>query len=176
LDRVLQLPPNLAAAFSAADHRRFELEPKGRARGNQTRREPVNQKQRAEKRTVFIGGLSYQATEQDLREAAESVGLAVANTRVALERETGRSRGFGFIDLAESEPKTLGEAVDLMDGLDFYGRACRAGVAEALPERPRNERRRGSASGNNDGDKRPHKGNARGRRGGVRSVNNDYGW
>ena len=47
---------------------------------------------------LFVGNLSYQVTEQELRDALVNEGIEVRSVRVALDRETGRPRGFAFIE------------------------------------------------------------------------------
>ncbi|ONK75757.1 uncharacterized protein A4U43_C03F20210 [Asparagus officinalis] len=61
---------------------------------------------------LFVGGLSYGTDDQSLREAFASFG-EVTEARVILDRETGRSRGFGFVSFTSTE-----EASSAMSGLD----------------------------------------------------------
>ncbi|KAK1268110.1 hypothetical protein QJS04_geneDACA006953 [Acorus gramineus] len=62
---------------------------------------------------VFIGGLSYQTDEQSLKEAFAQYG-DVAEARVIVDRDTGRSRGFGFVTFANSEEAQT--AISVQDG------------------------------------------------------------
>ena len=52
---------------------------------------------------LFIGNLSYNVTEQELREAFTGDGIELRSVRVALDRETGRPRGFAFVDTMTDE-------------------------------------------------------------------------
>ncbi|PON70535.1 Splicing factor-like protein [Parasponia andersonii] len=62
---------------------------------------------------LFIGGISYQTDEQTLREAFEKYG-DVVDARIIVDRETGRSRGFGFITYTSSEEAS--SAIQAFDG------------------------------------------------------------
>lgn len=84
---------------------------------------------------LFIGGLSWGTTDESLA-AAFAVHGTVVDARVIYDRETGRSRGFGFVTFADPEEAAL--AVRAMNGADLDGRAIRVDPAE---ERP-NPRRR----------------------------------
>lgn len=85
---------------------------------------------------LFIGGLSWGTTDEGLTSAFARFG-AVMDARVIYDRESGRSRGFGFVTY--TDPDAARAAIDGMDGEELDGRAIRVDVAE--------ERRRpGSAS------------------------------
>ncbi|XP_042431575.1 glycine-rich RNA-binding protein 4, mitochondrial-like [Zingiber officinale] len=75
---------------------------------------------------VFIGGLSYGTDDQSLREAFTSFG-EVVEARVIMDRETGRSRGFGFVTFTSSEEASA--AISGMDGKDVHGRMVRVNYA-----------------------------------------------
>lgn len=62
---------------------------------------------------LFIGGLSYQSDEQSLREAFAKYG-EVVDARIIVDRETGRSRGFGFVTYTSSEEAS--SAIQALDG------------------------------------------------------------
>jgi RNA recognition motif-containing protein len=77
---------------------------------------------------LYVGNLSYSVTSDDLRELFESYGT-VRSVEVLIDRETGRSRGFGFVEMdddAEAEA-----AIASLDGNDHEGR--RLNVNEAQP-------------------------------------------
>ena len=82
---------------------------------------------------LFIGGLSYNTNDQSLREAFTSFGQVV-EARVILDRETGRSRGFGFITLTSREETSA--AISGMDGKDLHGRWVRVNYATDRPAQP----------------------------------------
>ncbi|CAN6477183.1 unnamed protein product [Victoria cruziana] len=75
---------------------------------------------------LFIGGLSYGTDDSSLREAFSSYG-EVVEARVILDRETGRSRGFGFVSFTSSEEAA--SAISGMDGKDLHGRMIRVNYA-----------------------------------------------
>jgi cold-inducible RNA-binding protein len=87
---------------------------------------------------LYVGNLSFETTERDLQEAFEAYGQ-VSSASVITDRETGRSRGFGFVEMP-----TEGEARAAIEGLndkDLHGRNLK--VNEARP--------RGSGGGGGGG-------------------------
>ena len=92
--------------------------------------EPAGQVRVMAKR-LYVGNLSYSATSEELQELFEQYG-PVRSAQVLIDRETGRSRGFGFIEMdndAEAEA-----AIESLDGNDHQGR--RLTVNEAKPRTP----------------------------------------
>ena len=81
---------------------------------------------------IFVGGLSWGSDEETLREAFGRFG-EMDDVRVITDRETGRSRGFGFITF--SDDANAAKAVSEMDGSNLDGRTIR--VNEAEERRPR---------------------------------------
>ncbi|XP_058081689.1 glycine-rich RNA-binding protein 3, mitochondrial-like [Magnolia sinica] len=75
---------------------------------------------------LFIGGLSYSTDDTSLREAFTNYG-EIIDARVIMDRETGRSRGFGFITFTSSEEASA--AISAMDGKDLHGRMVRVNYA-----------------------------------------------
>ena len=87
-----------------------------------------------EKQTVkiYVGNLSWKANDEDLRAAFEAYG-AVDSAEVVKERETGRSRGFGFVvmpDAAEAQ-----KAIAALNGQEIVGRPIRCNEAQERGER-----------------------------------------
>ena len=83
-------------------------------------------------KNIYVGNLSYQSTESELRELFEQHG-EVASAKIITDRDTGRSRGFGFVEMAsEAEAE---EAIKQLNGADFGGRTLV--VNEARPKRAR---------------------------------------
>ena len=81
---------------------------------------------------IYVGNLPFDATEADLRSLFSEYG-DVTSAAVITDRDTGRSRGFGFVELADD---AMGrKAVEELDGADMGGR--RLNVNEARPRRPR---------------------------------------
>lgn len=86
---------------------------------------------------IYVGNLSYQMTEGELEEAFGEFG-AVTSARIITDRDTGRSKGFGFVEMAE---KSEGEeAVKILDGKDFNGRNLKVNEARPREDRPRRPR------------------------------------
>ncbi|MEK7301462.1 MAG: RNA-binding protein [Nitrospirota bacterium] len=81
---------------------------------------------------IYVGGLPYAATEQQLSELFATHG-AVESARVITDKFTGQSRGFGFVEMAsDSEAQA---AITALNGADFGGRTLT--VNEARPQEPR---------------------------------------
>lgn len=83
---------------------------------------------------IFVGGISWNTDEEGLREAFDQFG-EVVEAKVITDRETGRSRGFGFVTFAEAS--SVSDAVAGMDGRDLDGRTIKVNEAQ---DKPRNER------------------------------------
>lgn len=97
-------------------------------------------------KTIYVGNLPYNSTEEDLRTLFARYGT-VESARVMTDKETGRSRGFGFVDMADED---AAEAIQGLDGSSFSGRTLR--VNEAKPRTERGDR--GGDRGDR-GDRRP---------------------
>jgi cold-inducible RNA-binding protein len=85
---------------------------------------------------LFVGSLSYQATDDDLQAAFAAVGQVVS-AKVIMDRDTGRSKGFGFVEMSTEEEAQ--KAVKEVNGKEIAGRPVV--VNEARPQEPRGERR-----------------------------------
>lgn len=84
---------------------------------------------------IYVGNLSYDAADADLQELFEQHG-SVKSARVITDKYSGRSKGFGFVDMPEqSEAET---AISNLNEEDFMGRPLR--VNEARPRKPRDDR------------------------------------
>ncbi|KAL9237839.1 hypothetical protein vseg_012340 [Gypsophila vaccaria] len=81
---------------------------------------------------LFIGGLSYSIDDLSLKEAFSQFG-EVTDAKVIMDRNTGRSRGFGFVDYVDSE--SANSAVTSMDGQDLQGRNIHVSIAKERPPR-----------------------------------------
>ncbi len=77
---------------------------------------------------LFVGNLNYDTTEDDLIEAFEQDGRKVVSARVMTDRDTGRSRGFAFVEM-ESEDDAQA-AITAMNGVELGGRNLRVNEAE----------------------------------------------
>ena len=89
---------------------------------------------------IYVGNLPYTFTSSDLENVFTPYG-EVTSAQIIMDRATGRSRGFGFIEMAEDAAGR--EAIEKLEGSDLDGR--RLTVNEA---RPRQERRGGGDGGN----------------------------
>jgi RNA recognition motif-containing protein len=85
---------------------------------------------------IFVGNLAFTTTEDDLRDLFTPYGT-VDTTRIMTDRETGRSRGFGFVDMPDS--RAAQRAIEALNGTSLGGRALT--VNEARPREPRRESR-----------------------------------
>ncbi len=84
---------------------------------------------------LFIGNLSYNVTEQELREAFTGEGIELRSVRVALDRETGRPRGFAFVETATDEGAKA--SIEKLSGRILQGRPIIVEEAQAKPAGPR---------------------------------------
>jgi RNA recognition motif-containing protein len=84
---------------------------------------------------MYVGNLSYTATEDDLRSAFEEFGT-VDNVNIIRDRETGNSRGFGFVEMGDQSEAQA--ALSSLNGQELQGRMLR--VNEARPRENRDNR------------------------------------
>ena len=83
---------------------------------------------------IYVGNLSYDAREDDLRQAFSQYG-EVTSANVISDRETGRSRGFGFVEMADDN--AANEAINALNGAEILGRAVKVNLARPKSDRPR---------------------------------------
>ncbi len=79
---------------------------------------------------LFVGGLSWGTDDQSLAAAFETFGT-VSEAKVISDRDTGRSRGFGFVTFSDAGATTA--AIAKMDGSELDGRSIRVNLAEDKP-------------------------------------------
>ncbi|MBI4458884.1 MAG: RNA-binding protein [Acidobacteria bacterium] len=96
-------------------------------------------------KNLFVGNMSFQTTEDDLRTLFEPYG-EITRIQVMTDRDTGRSRGFGFVELASDDEAA--KAMAALNGKEVDGRALTVNEARPKPERsgPRNGARGGGFS------------------------------
>ncbi len=82
---------------------------------------------------LFVGNLSWGVTDADLADLAAPHG-DVMDAKVITDRDTGRSRGFGFVTVETDNPQAL---IAALDGQEVDGRAIRVNEAESKPQRDR---------------------------------------
>ena len=81
---------------------------------------------------IFVGNISYNSTDDAMRALFEAHG-AVSSAKIIVDRETGRSRGFGFVEMPNDDEARA--AIEAVNGHDLEGRPLRVNEA-----RPRTER------------------------------------
>lgn len=97
---------------------------------------------------LYFGGLAYGTTDESLQAAVASFGT-VASAKVITDRETGRSRGFGFVEMSTDEEAQA--VISGLDGKEIDGRVVR--VSEARPQE-NGGGRNGGGRGDFGGDRR----------------------
>lgn len=75
---------------------------------------------------LYVGNLSYGTTDQSLNDHFAQAGT-VTSASVVMDKFTGRSRGFGFVEM--SSPEEAQAAIDMFDGQDFEGRNLKVNIA-----------------------------------------------
>lgn len=114
---------------------------------------------------LYVGNLAFQTTSQDLQEMFAQAGT-VESASVVEDRETGRSRGFAFVEMSTKEEATA--AIDQFNGKELGGRALKVNEAKPRENRAGGGGGRGGFGGN--------RGGFGGNRGGGRSGGNgSYG-
>lgn len=83
-------------------------------------------------KTLYVGNLPWQTTEQELTTSFEAHGQVVS-ARIVTERETGRSRGFGFVEVEDAD---AGKMIKAMNGFSLGGRALLVNEARPKTSRP----------------------------------------
>ncbi|KAJ8903378.1 hypothetical protein NDN08_004486 [Rhodosorus marinus] len=87
---------------------------------------------------LFVGGISWATDDEMLREAFAQYGT-VSDAKVIYDRETGRSRGFGFVTFEDDD--NASDAMNSMDGEEFDGRVIRVNEARDRRREPREDLR-----------------------------------
>jgi len=95
---------------------------------------------------IYVGNLSHQATEDDLRKAFEAFGQ-VESANIIKDKFSGESRGFGFVQMPSKQEAQ--KAIEQMNGTDLMGRAIN--VNEARPRADRSGGRGGGRGGRSGG-------------------------
>lgn len=96
---------------------------------------------------LFVGGIAYATSEEALQEAFGKAGTVVS-ARIIKERETGRSKGFGFVEM--ETPEMAEAAIDMWNGKDLDGRELIVNIARA-------EEKRDDRGGDRGGDRGPRR-------------------
>jgi RNA recognition motif-containing protein len=83
--------------------------------------------------TLYVGNVSYQSTDDSLAAAFAAAGTVVS-AKIVMDKFTGRSRGFAFVDM--DSPEAANKAIELLDGKDLDGRQLRVSLARPKEDRP----------------------------------------
>ncbi|WP_438982469.1 RNA recognition motif domain-containing protein [Vulcanococcus sp.] len=100
--------------------------------------------------SIFVGNLPFRAEQEDVAELFTPFG-EITNCFLPLERDTGRKRGFAFVELADEDSES--RAIDALQGAELMGRPLRINKAE-----PRSSGGGGSGGGYGGGDRGPRRG------------------
>lgn len=87
----------------------------------------------ADVKQIYVGNISYAKSEEDVQNLFEKFG-EVISVKFIKDRESGRFRGFGFVEMATSE--CAAEAISSLEGNEFDGRVLRVNPAKERPPRP----------------------------------------
>ncbi len=83
--------------------------------------------------SIYVGNLSYQVTEEDITSVFSEYGT-VKRVQLPTDRETGRPRGFGFVEMSSDAEEQA--AIDALDGAEWMGRDLKVNKAKPREERP----------------------------------------
>ena len=83
-------------------------------------------------KNLFVGNMSFQTTEADLRAAFEQYG-EITRIQIMTDRDTGRARGFAFVEMADEQ--AAANAIAGLNGKELDGRALNVNEAKPKPER-----------------------------------------
>ena len=87
---------------------------------------------------LYVGNLSYDMTEDVLKDTFSQAGT-VESAIIIKDKISGRSKGFGFVEMSTDEE--AGKAIEMLNGKEFDGRALTVNEARPMEERPRRENR-----------------------------------
>ena len=82
---------------------------------------------------LYVGNMSYDSNEDSLRALFSEDGRSVTDVHIVLDRDTGRPRGFAFVEMATDEEAQA--AIDACDGANLDGRPLRVNEAQERPQR-----------------------------------------
>jgi cold-inducible RNA-binding protein len=99
-------------------------------------------------KNLYVGNLPHSTTESQLRAAFEAHG-AVDKVTIVMDRDTGRSRGFGFVEMTNAEEAD--KAIAALNGSDLGGRTLTINEAKPKTDRPKSGQRFGRGGGGGGG-------------------------
>lgn len=88
---------------------------------------------------LYVGGIPYDTTQEDLRNYFESAGT-VKDVTIIMDKMTGRSKGFGFVEMSSNEEAE--KAISLFNDKEFNGRKLTVNIARPMEKREERPRRR----------------------------------
>jgi len=100
---------------------------------------------------LYVGGLPYSTTQDEIQTAFGKAG-SVTSVSIIMDKMTGRSRGFGFVEMASDEDAQ--KAIEMWNGKDFDGRKLTVNEAKPLEARPPRREGGGGFGGGNGGGRR----------------------
>ena len=92
---------------------------------------------------IYVSGLSFKLNDADLRQLIEEYG-EVSSAKIIMDKFTGRSRGFGFVEMNDEDGQ---KAIDALNEAEVDGKVIGVSVARPREERPRNNFNRGGGGG-----------------------------
>ena len=92
---------------------------------------------------IYVSGLSFKLNDADLRQLFEEYG-EVSSAKIIMDKFTGRSRGFGFVEMNDEDGQ---KAIDALNEAEVDGKVIGVSVARPREERPRNNFNRGGGGG-----------------------------
>jgi len=126
--------------YATSVSQKVETQKKSRLTPNKIIRKNMNKR-------LYIGGLSYDTTEDSLKEAFAKAGT-VESAAIIIDKMSGRSKGFGFVEMSSEEEAQ--KAIEMWNGKEFEGRNLTVNEARPMEERPRRDFNRGGGSGGNN--------------------------
>jgi len=87
---------------------------------------------------IYVGNLSYKMTDEDLGKLFTNYG-SVSESKIVMDRDTGRSKGFGFVEMPNTSEGD--EAIRQLDGKEVDGRNIKVNVAKPREDKPRRTQR-----------------------------------
>jgi len=102
-------------------------------------------------KNLFVGNLSFQTTDSELQALFEQFG-EITRVQIMTDRDTGRSRGFGFVEMTSDE--SAAKAIETLNGTELGGRALNVNEARPKPEGKGGGREFGGGGGGGRGQRR----------------------
>ncbi len=102
---------------------------------------------------LYVGNLSYSVRDEDLQQEFAAFG-SVQSAKVMMERDTGRSKGFGFVEM--SSPAEAQAAIEGLHGKNFGGRDLTVNIARPMEARPPRSNGGGFGGGGYGGQRRSY--------------------